>query len=123
METFTKEIVFLGRVFDSTKNDWIDGEITKTATFNELSRKAPEQRELCWITLDILDLKNKTPKIDSETACKLVDLFIDKMLIVNETFTEQDKKEFLSDNTSVISFGFWLIHEKIIPFFLQLRMI
>lgn len=123
MNTFKKEISYISRTLNG--EEWIDSEIKKTVTFKDLNRTDPTQRDLCWLIMDIWEKKGKSKKfrLSREVMSELIDMFIDNMLVVDENFTDSDKKEFLADNGAVISFGLWLVHEKIADFFFKLTKI
>jgi hypothetical protein len=70
--------------------------------------------------MDVFKSEGKNTKIDWKTIRELTDLYIEKMLIIDDNFTPTNKTEFLNDNGAVISFGLWLAHEKILPFFFKL---
>jgi hypothetical protein len=124
METFDKEITFLEKTFDPEKikegKEWELQPTTKTVKFIELSRTDPDQREISWLVMDVFKSEGKNTKIDWKTIRELTDLYIEKMLIIDDNFTPTNKTEFLNDNGAVISFGLWLAHEKILPFFFKL---
>lgn len=131
--TFTHEVKFLSQV----PNEGDPGKgimpfveekaITKTATFKELSRTDPTQRDISWLIMDVFDLektketkKGVTSHINRKVASELSDKFINEMLIVDENFTEQDKIELMNDNGAMVKFGIWLAHKKLLPFFFVL---
>jgi hypothetical protein len=128
--TFKKEIKFISPTLKDKEGgapEWVKEPVTKTATFKELSRTDRDQREMCWLIMEILDFSKykkgkKTTKIplDRVVASELTDTFIEEMLVLDEVFTEADKKDFINDNGAVINFGLWLAAEKILPFFLTL---
>jgi hypothetical protein len=106
---------------------WKEETITKTATFKELSRTDPSQREMSWMIMDVFDTENvkKTKKgitshINREIISELADKFVKDMLIIDENFSEQDKNELLGDNGAMIKLGLWLAHNKFFGFFLLL---
>ena len=117
-KTFTKEIIFISLVHNGV--EFVETLVKKTATFKELSRTDKTQNDLCWLIMELFESKKKKVHIKREEASELVDLFIDKMLIISDTFTEQDKTDFLNDNGAIISFGKWLCWEKCWDFFLKL---
>lgn len=117
---FTKEISYISKTM--AEDGWVEQSVKKTVRFKELSRTDPEQRDLCWLVMDIWDLKGKSKKfrLSRDVMSELTDMFIDKMVILDENFTESDKKEFLADNGAVITFGLWLVHNRIADFFFKL---
>jgi len=131
--TFTHEVKFLSQV----PNEGDPGKgimpfveekaITKTATFKELSRTDPTQIEMCWMISDVFDLdKSKKKKaglvvpVDREIAIELAKKFVAEMLITDDSFTLQDKKELECDNGAMIKLGRWLCNNKFLSFFLIL---
>ena len=132
--TFEKEVSFAVMVVNVDNEgkailkdgspEYVQKIVTKTATFKELVRTDATQRELCWNILKIVDFKQgETPTINDEAACNITNAYINELVVVNDNFTQQDKTDLLNDNIGVVNFGLWLVHNKIIPFFLQLNMI
>lgn len=94
--------------------------IKKTAIFEELSRTAKEQHKLHFKIVSVFSSSLKEDEkftLDSDGMYDLVVLAINKLLQVNENFTETDKKEFLLDSGAIWKFGMWLMGEKLTPFF------
>ena len=124
MNTFTKELSYISQQLKPSESgaEWVGEIVKKTATFKELCQTDPDQRDLCWLIMEIFEKKgkNKEITINRDVAAELTDLFIETMLELNDDFKEADKKEFLKDNGAVVKFGLWLSHEKVLPFFLQL---
>ena len=128
--TFTKKVTFVSFVPDTTNIpvQMIEQEITKEATFKELSRKDPKQSKLFWRIISLFEGQQvedveTTQKIEPSTD-KIADLTekaIRTLLIVDENFTDEDKKEFLSDSIACINFGLWFLNEKCKPFFLKIQ--
>ena len=128
METFQKEITFLSKVAvpgtDNSSISWQNLPTTKTATFKELIQTERDQHKLHFKIISVfrtfkLD-QNGQVQLDDDGVYELTTLFIEKMLITDESFSNQDLKEFLNDSAALFSFGFTLLSEKISPFFLKL---
>lgn len=127
MEQFKKEISFLSKVFDASKvtdinNGWEEGTVTKVATFKELSRTDKAQHKLHFKIVAIFEHfgakdEGADMKIDSDGVYDLTVKAINTLLIADPDFTVQDKAEFLNDSAAIFGFGFWLLGEKIAPFF------
>lgn len=129
-ETFTKKITFVSYLPNSEGSDIVETEFVKVATFKELNRKDPRQSKLFWRIISLFegqqideDSKDDVQKIEPSTD-KIADLTekaIKVLLIVDENFTDEDKKEFLSDSIACINFGLWFLNEKCKSFFLKIR--
>lgn len=119
MSTFTKEISFISpSVFDETINTHVEKEITKLATFKELSRTDKDQRKFQFMLMSVFKSKGLNEvQIDHDMLCEITEKSIDVLLVADANFTEADKLQFLNDNGAVIIFGLWLLREKINPFF------
>lgn len=132
--TFTREITFLSRSFNSEtqSNQNTDGsdhytKSKKTATFHELSRTDKSQQKLCFEIVGIYSSfggKNEEGEsvfnINGEALHDMTLKCIKTLLILNENFNATDKVEFLQDSGALIEFGMWMMGEKITPFFSQL---
>jgi|SRR4051812_32595103 hypothetical protein len=126
MEQFNREISFISKIFDADKvtdtcNGWIEGVVTKTATFKELSRTDKLQHKLHFKIIAIFEhfgvKEGEDVKIDSDGVYDLTVKAINTLLIPDPEFTVQDKAEFLNDSAAIFDFGFWLLGNKIAPFF------
>jgi hypothetical protein len=132
MQTFQKEITFLSKEFDESKvnepcKGWVEAPITKIATFKELSRTDKSQHKLHFKIIAIFehfgvkeedtDGENLQVKIDSDGVYDLTVKAINTLIIPDPSFTMQDKAELLNDSAGIFQFGFWLLGEKIAPFF------
>ena len=121
--TFNKEISFISLSFDEANNIWIEKPIIKTATFNELSRRDRKQHKLHFAIVSLFsksmgeDGAEKKVNLDSDEIYDITVRAVKDLLIVSDQFTATDKNELLSDSGALVEFGFWLITEKIIPFF------
>lgn len=131
MEKFQKDITFARKVSqeteDKTSIEWVIEEVTKTATFKELDRTDKDQHKLHGkiMTLTVFNSeKDEQGKInvDSDAVYDLAVKGINCLLLIDESFNAQDKKEFLTDSIALYSFGLWLISEKIGPFFSKFKM-
>lgn len=117
--TFQKDISFINPAFfDEATKDHIEKEVTKTATFNELSRTNKDQRKFQFMLMSVFKSKGEGElQIDHDMLCDITEKAIEVLLIIDENFTETDKIQFVNDNGAIISFGMWLLREKINPFF------
>ena len=129
MKTYTKEITFISLQANPNSDPpglFEETEVKKIATFRELSRIDPNQEKLCWKIIklfegqDVEDGEAVKQNISDEGLCELVNKYIRTCIVINESFTEQDKKEFLTDTGAKMNFGFWVLGEKITPFFSKL---
>lgn len=127
MQQFEKQISFLSKVFYPDKvteshNGWEEEPVTKTATFKELSRTDRAQHKLHFKIISIFEhfgaKEGGEIKLDPDGMYDLSVKAINTLLITDKTtFTDQDKAEFLNDSGAIFDFGFWLLGEKIAPFF------
>lgn len=126
--TFTKKITFITFVPDTDGLQMIESEATKIATFKELNRKDTKQSKLFWRIISLFEGQQTesdedVQKIEPSTD-KIADLTekaIRVLLVTDEIFTDEDKKEFLSDSIACINFGLWFLNEKCKPFFLKIQ--
>ena len=117
---FKHEISFISKTLKGEPPEWKDEVIKKEATFKEFSRTDQTQRELCWLIMEIFHTEKEKTTIDKKIAAELADKFVEQMFIPSDIFTEENRKEMLCDNGAMIKFGLWLVHEKVLPFFLKL---
>jgi hypothetical protein len=126
MNTFKRNISFTSKVFDESKissdsNGWEDAVIEKTAVFKEMNRTDRSQHKLHFKIISIFEhfgsKDGEEIKIDSDGVYELTVKAINTLLVTDSDFTEQDKAEFLNDSAAIFDFGFWLLGEKIAPFF------
>lgn len=128
METFEKDITFLSREFDTDSQQWEEKEVVKKATFKELSRTDRTQAKLHFKLVAIFenfgvsDEADASAKIDSDGLYDLTTKAIKTLLIIDDSFTEQDKTAFLNDSFAVLAFGLWALGEKFAPFFSTFKM-
>jgi hypothetical protein len=121
--TFQKEISFIDPSFFNLEANKGMGaheekEVKKTATFKELSRTDKDQRKFQFMLMSVFKSKGEGElQIDHDMLCDITEKGVDVLLIPDTTFTEIDKTNFLNDNGAVITFGLWLLAEKISPFF------
>lgn len=129
METFEKELSFLSQQFNTELDAFETVEITKKATFTELNRRDPRQSSLQWSIMSLFSGKKKEEAEDEDGSVEMAldpialseitKTAVKRLLIVDENFSEEDKKSFLIDNIAMISFGTWLLQEKLLPFFIK----
>jgi hypothetical protein len=129
--TYQKEISFISPTFFDPEKGQMGGfeekEITKTATFKELSRTDREQHELHFMIMAAFEeTKGKKVKYDSSQVLQMTDIYIETCMLVNDgtnptiDITASDKLQFLNDSIAKLNFGLWLLNEKFAPFFSQL---
>lgn len=121
MDTFEREISFMSLQLNDA-NAFELKLTSKTATFNELSRTEKEQHKLHFKIVSLFTNAEKdeeTGKInlDSDTIYDLTIKSIKQLLVINPSFTAQDKVEFLNDSGAIFNFGYWMLGEKVTPFF------
>ena len=122
--TFVKDITFLCQTFDPKSNKFEHLPVTKQATFKELSQTDPKQHKLFFLMFPLFVMQttaNGEERIvaDPEILHNLTLKAIDCLLIVDEGFTIQDKKEFTNDALALLRFGQWFLAEKFTAFFLN----
>lgn len=122
MNQFTQSISFLSKVFNEDNNQWEEKPIIKTATFKDLIRTDKSQHKLHFKIISIFEhfgVKEDGPemKIDSDGIYDLTVKAVNTLLVTDESFTVQDKAEFLNDSAALFEFGLWLLGAKIAPFF------
>lgn len=129
MENFTHDITFISKKAKESEGSvvWIDEEVTKTATFKELSRTDRDQHKLHFKIISIGENfsagdGDTQANFNSDGIYDITVKAINTLLVINPDFTAEDKKEFLSDSGAILSFGLWLLKEKLLPFFLTLKM-
>ena len=128
-ETFTKKITFVSYVPDASQGqiEMVETEITKEATFRELNRKDVKQSKLFWRIISLFEgqtvegTDTQTIEPSTDKIADLTEKAVKTLLITSDTFTEDDKKEFLSDSVAMINFGLWFLNVKCKPFFLKIQ--
>lgn len=115
--TFQKEITFLSKTIQEGDDTWNELPVTKTVTFKELNRTDRDQHKLHFFLISIFNTTGKGFNIDSDALYDLVVKFIETMTELNEQFSIQDKAELLNDSGALLSFGLWLMPQKVTPFF------
>jgi hypothetical protein len=130
MKTFERELSWVAKTVNADVTDTVDVTRTKVATFKELNRNDPSQHKLHFKLISLFEGTEVKKEDDEESSIGissdgLYDITVKafKTLIVeNDSFTEKDKKEFLSDSIALLEFGMWLFKEKFTPFFSSLRL-
>jgi hypothetical protein len=121
LKTYTKEITFetVGSEIQNDKLEIVYTPVTKTATFKEFSKQDKEQHLLFFLMRNVFE-QNRSGNImgNPEKLKDLTEMIIDNLLICDDKFTAQDKKELLLDGFGLLALGEWLLYEKILPFFL-----
>lgn len=130
MKTFTKEITWVGYDVDieAENPEQVLTERTKTATFKELNRTDETQHKLIFQISELFDSKSKKDEngdtdvdLNSASFCDLIKKTVKDLLIVDQNFTEMDKREFLQDALALMSFGFWMLQNHFAPFFSKFK--
>lgn len=122
MSTFTKEISFINPAFFDKDikpaGAHVEKEVTKTATFKELSRTDKDQRKFQFMLMSVFKSKGEGEfQIDHDVLCDITEKAVEVLLVIDQSFTEVDKTQFLNDNGAIINFGIWFLGNKITPFF------
>ena len=126
MNTYTKEITFVTKVLGDN-DKWEKQKVTKTATFKELDDTDKSQHRLHFQLLAIFQSfdtgkgsqgSEKTKaKIDPEGLYDITVLAVNTLLVFSEQFSEADKNELLNSSSAIMQLAFWLLAEKLTPFF------
>jgi hypothetical protein len=128
MNTYTKKLKFLSR------NGQIDQEgnpimepVEKQASFYALSQTDQRQSRLFFMMrplyreVKVIGDEKATFIADPSILYDLVVYAINVLLIVDDKFTEMDKKEFMNDSFAIMAFGEQFLHDST-PFFLNYMM-
>lgn len=137
---FKHELSYVEKALNEQRNDWTTAPVKKMATFKELSRVDVTQHKLAMfisktirrfprvpVMVDGVQKKNEKGEdvssmdIDDESMYDVTVRFVKECAIVGGDFDEQAKAEFLNDAGGIYAFGWWLMTEKILPFFLSLH--
>jgi|YelNatPaOPRAMG01_1025707.scaffolds.fasta_scaffold91594_3 hypothetical protein len=128
MKTFEKEVSYVSWEVDTEKNESVETVVTKTATFKELSRTDKTQHKLHFKLISLVEgLKKEKGEensigISSDGLYDITVKAINILFVPTDSFTEQDKKEFLNDSMALLDFGLWLFKEQFTPFFAKSKM-
>lgn len=121
MSTFEQDITFLSKDFEAGTDKWEMKAVIKRATFNDISRTERSQHKFHFMIMSIFqsfgDDGKGGVKIDGDGVYDLTVKAIETLWVKTDTFTDQDKTEFLNDSAAIFNFGIWLLGEKITPFF------
>lgn len=137
---FDREISYLHYDLNETRTQWGHFPIKKVATFKELSRVDRSQAKLSMAVasafrkfprVPVFDETGKqktgedgkllfTMSFDEEIIYDITSRFISDMTVLNSVFGEQERAELLNDAGAVLMFGWWLLEEKLLPFFQHL---
>jgi hypothetical protein len=129
MSTFQKEITFLSattKVVEG-KGEIVKEPVSKLASFKELTQDNPDLRGLIFMMRPLYETYKS---VDGESKIVanpqilegLITMCVDKLLILDDKFTIQDKVEFMNDNFAFLAFAEWYLQEKVTPFFLPYLM-
>lgn len=125
--TFQKEITFLSpTAFNEKTKKFEEAEISKVATFKELSRLDRSQHDLHFMIMNAFNqTKGNDFHLDTTNFMKMTDMFIENALMTKDDeptteITQNDKIQFLNDSIGKLAFGMWLFKEKFTPFFQKL---
>lgn len=125
MNTYTKKLKFLSITGQLDKDgNPIMEPVEKQASFYALSQTDQRQSRLFFMMrplyreVKVIGEEQGLMIADPSIMYDLTKYAIDVLLIVDEKFTETDKKEFLNDAFAVLDFGERFLEEAT-PFFLQ----
>lgn len=137
---FNKVVKYLEKALNDTRTQWTEKPVEHTATFKELSRVDPTQHKFAMavnrsmrkfpripVMENGMQKKNEQGEevfsidIDDEIMYDLTARFVREMTVLSADFGEQQRAEFLNDAGAIYELGWWLMAEKIIPFFLALH--
>lgn len=122
MNTFEYEISFLSKEFNQEINDWQTVEKTKKIQFRELNQNDKSQHKLHFMLISLFENKEGEANISTDKLYDITVKFIQNNIVLSDDFKEIDKEEFLNDSAALFTFGFWLLTEKITPFFSIFKM-
>src|ERR1700693_5556449 len=112
-KTFQKEISFLCTELNNDTTEFEEKSVSKNATFKELSRTDKEQHKLHFkiisLFVDSEKKNNGSIKLNSDEIYDLTCEMIEKLLLIDNNFTVQDKAELLKDSGALFTFGYWLL--------------
>lgn len=128
MNTFEKTLRYLSITgqLDSEGNAILEP-VEKQASFYKLSQTDQRQARLFFMMrplyreVKVIGEDKATFIADPSILYDLTCYAIDALLIVNDKFTETDKKEFFNDTFAVMAFGEWFLEDST-PFFLNYLM-
>jgi hypothetical protein len=102
-------------------NKWKRSRVKKQATFKELDEDDPDQHLLHFQIADYFMAQgDDVSKFKIEDSYAITRLFIKEQLVPDENFTAKDKELFLGNSRSIMKFAFWVMKNKVSPFFLNL---
>lgn len=123
MNTFKKEISYKSKHFDTHTSKWIMKKIKKEVSFSELDETEQSQHRLHFrimslykTKMSVIDGEKTGVYLDSDTLYDITVEAVKKLAILDESFTEQDLKEFTLCSLSLLNFGQWFLGEHILPF-------
>lgn len=128
IQTFEKEITWVGWDVDAENNTTVETPRTKIATFKELSRTDKTQHKLHFKLLALFEGLEKSKDeedsigISSDGLYDITVKAVNILFVASDQFNEADKKEFLNDSIALLEFGLWLFKEKFSPFFSKFKM-
>lgn len=121
MDTFKKEIVLKYRKEVNGVPTAELENVTKSATFKELSQFSKEQAGLIFSLTSLITSSKKNNigvlVIDSDSMYETAQRVIKELLIIDDEFKESDKALFLLDTLAQMYFINWYLTEKFMPFF------
>ena len=120
------QVIPVANTEDVNAIDWIEQDVTKTATFKELKKTDVDQHKLHFKIIAIGESStigdDGRPVINTDAMYDLSVKTIKTLLIPDENFTAEDKKDFLGDSSAILAFGMWMWAEKFNPFFSKFKM-
>lgn len=115
---------------EGKENQWKIVPLKKTAWFKELDENEEEQHVLHFEILEFFSVDEETAKkVDKDPAAKseyykklyrLTRSYIDHMLVVTDEFSAKEKAIMMNNSKAIMAFMFWVVKEKIGPFFREL---
>lgn len=116
---FEHDVTFLSKTFDTNTNEWSNQRVTKKVKFYELNQVDRRQHKLHFMIISLFDSTSESEELRLSTD-KLYDItvkFIKTLLIKDDSMQEIEEQELLNDSSALLSLGFWLLENKITPFF------
>jgi hypothetical protein len=121
MNTFEKEVSYIAVGYNTDSEKAEETQVTKIATFKELSRLDPNQHKLHFKLISLFEGLDKGEDegmgISSDGLYDITVKAINILFVPTDAFTELDKKDFLKDSIALLEFGMWLFKEKFSVFF------
>jgi hypothetical protein len=142
MKTFIKNISWATFEYDEATKGTKEVEKTAEVTFKALNRFDKSQHKLHFKILSMFEgmgddkkealnsasselereeiVKDSGLGVNTDSLCDITGKAINMLVICDDKFTENDKKELLQDSLALISVGLWLFGNHFAPFFQKL---